>query len=73
VTELTQHSFQSERMPKAQIAANQRSINDLRYHTRIILIISNNLDIRRNRIWNGNTHYIINIIPTTNVGMISYI
>ena len=25
------------------------NINDLRYHTRIILIIPNNLDIRRNR------------------------
>ena len=36
-------------MPKAQITANQRSINDLRYIVRNNLIIPNNLDIRENR------------------------
>jgi len=36
-------------MSKAQMTANQRSINGLRYHARISLIIPNNLDIRRNR------------------------
>ena len=43
-----QHSFQSERISKAQMNANQRNISDLRYLARNNIIVPYSLDTHKN-------------------------